>query len=415
MKKNIYLYSIIMFIILMSPLLVYATNKNHGGNYPYTTPAGDNCIQNGTCIVACDYGNLKIYYDFGFNGWILSGYGHERCQGRDCISYDEYYHIRVSVKNNSEFGKTIEDDGDLLWESGITPSNFVCPKYGYVDKSGYDLICFDNYENNNKEACRKKEADSWSRTFTQYGLISSFENKISDIYDRAVNETGNKYEYTDGSIKPETCSKFLSEDTANQIEEEILITANNLHNQYLKEYFLGNDIPTFVKNNNLYKGKIEHIKTISTSIREQCLEEGVLSEEEKEFADTIFEENEDHLDDLAQEIHDKIVINKPIIGSISSCKSILGSPDVEKTPAWYLSIVFSIIRYVSIILLIVLSVMDFIGAIASQDNDIIKKAVNKLMRRAILCVVIFLLPTILDFGLQFLHKSQIQDCINLNS
>lgn len=108
-------------------------------------------------------------------------------------------------------------------------------------------------------------------------------------------------------------------------------------------------------------------------------------------------------------------LNSPQIDIAENCKSILGDPNVEKSPAWYMSIVFSVIRYASIILLIVLSVMDFVGAIASQDNDIIKKAVSKLMRRAILSVIIFVLPTILDFGLQFLHNSQIRDCINLNS
>ena len=108
-------------------------------------------------------------------------------------------------------------------------------------------------------------------------------------------------------------------------------------------------------------------------------------------------------------------IKPPGIGSLNSCKSILGDPSTEKTPAWYMSLVFSVMRYATIILLLVLSTMDFIGAVSSQDADSMKKAVNKLMARAIICVILFLLPTILDFGLQFLHKSQIQECININS
>jgi len=54
-------------------------------------------------------------------------------------------------------------------------------------------------------------------------------------------------------------------------------------------------------------------------------------------------------------------------------------------------------KYVAIILVIVFSILDFTGAVASQDNDILKKSVKKLMIRLILCVVIFVLPTILEF------------------
>lgn len=99
---------------------------------------------------------------------------------------------------------------------------------------------------------------------------------------------------------------------------------------------------------------------------------------------------------------------------IDGCTSLLGEPDTKGTPAWYLSLIFSIMRYVAIVLLIVLTIMDFVGAIASQDNDILKKATSKLLKRAIMCVIIFLLPTFIDFVLQFIHDTSVSECIKVN-
>lgn len=114
---------------------------------------------------------------------------------------------------------------------------------------------------------------------------------------------------------------------------------------------------------------------------------------------------------------DSPINSKPIIDELDDCSSLLGSPTQSNpaTPAYYISIVFSVIRYVAIILLIVLTILDFVSAVASQDNDILKKASSKAIKRFVLCVIIFLLPTLIDFVLQFIHNSSISDCIDLNS
>lgn len=109
--------------------------------------------------------------------------------------------------------------------------------------------------------------------------------------------------------------------------------------------------------------------------------------------------------------------NKHEIDELTTCSSLLGDPNKSNpaSPAYYMSFAFSVIRYIAIILLIVLTIMDFASAVASQDNDILKKATTKAIKRAILCVIIFLLPTLIDFILQFIHDSSISDCINSRS
>ena len=93
-----------------------------------------------------------------------------------------------------------------------------------------------------------------------------------------------------------------------------------------------------------------------------------------------------------------------------TCDSLLGSPNTKGSPAFYLATVFSVLRYVAIAIIIVMTTLDFVGAVSSHDNEIIKKAVNKLLKRAILCVIIFLLPTVIEFILQFVHNRSITTC-----
>ncbi len=94
----------------------------------------------------------------------------------------------------------------------------------------------------------------------------------------------------------------------------------------------------------------------------------------------------------------------------ASCKNLFGKPDTPGTPAYYFVIAFKVIRFVAIILLIVLSVMDMVGAVASQDQDSVKKAGNKILKRFMLCIVIFLLPEIINFALKFFADKSIEYC-----
>lgn len=86
----------------------------------------------------------------------------------------------------------------------------------------------------------------------------------------------------------------------------------------------------------------------------------------------------------------------------SNCNSLLGYPDDKDTPAYYLQIVFDVMKYIAIILLIVLSTMDFFGAVTSSDDNAMKKAASKCVKRLILCVIIFFIPMLLEYILTHL-------------
>ena len=97
-----------------------------------------------------------------------------------------------------------------------------------------------------------------------------------------------------------------------------------------------------------------------------------------------------------------------------NCTSLLGDPTDKDTPspAFLLSYAFKVLRYVAIILLVILSIMDFVSSVSSQDTDSLKKAVNKTIRRVILCVIIFLLPYLIEYVLSFLNDNATKICIS---
>lgn len=84
------------------------------------------------------------------------------------------------------------------------------------------------------------------------------------------------------------------------------------------------------------------------------------------------------------------------------CESLLGSPTVYGSPAFLLNKAFQVVRYVAIILLVALSVFDFVSAITSNDENAIKKATSKTIKRAIICVIIFFLPLLIELILKYL-------------
>lgn len=67
-----------------------------------------------------------------------------------------------------------------------------------------------------------------------------------------------------------------------------------------------------------------------------------------------------------------------------------------KLAGWILRML-KIIRYIVPVLVIILSVLDFIGAVGSNNDDAMKKASQKFTKRIIAAVVLFLLPVILQF------------------
>lgn len=95
---------------------------------------------------------------------------------------------------------------------------------------------------------------------------------------------------------------------------------------------------------------------------------------------------------------------------IAECTVLLGDPGTTGSPAFYLLKAFHVIKYVALVLMIVLSVMDFTSATAKQDKEAMAKILKKIMMRFILCIIIFLLPYFINLLLKYLVERQTDLC-----
>ena len=83
----------------------------------------------------------------------------------------------------------------------------------------------------------------------------------------------------------------------------------------------------------------------------------------------------------------------------ASCLGVLGSFKNE------LDVILKIIRIVAPLMVIIYSTYDFVGAIFSNDTDLLKKATSRLLSRLILTAILFFLPTILNIILSIIDTS----------
>lgn len=80
---------------------------------------------------------------------------------------------------------------------------------------------------------------------------------------------------------------------------------------------------------------------------------------------------------------------------VSTCTSLLGDPGTDTQPAYWIQLILNIMKYIGVVLLIVLTTLDFIKAIVSQDNDALKKASTTSIKRIIIVIILFFLPYLL--------------------
>ena len=78
----------------------------------------------------------------------------------------------------------------------------------------------------------------------------------------------------------------------------------------------------------------------------------------------------------------------------------------------YTTIAARLIMIISPILLIVLGTVDFIGAIAASDEKAIKKATSNFLKRLLICVVILILPILVNLIIGFTTFNDLTACFN---
>lgn len=93
--------------------------------------------------------------------------------------------------------------------------------------------------------------------------------------------------------------------------------------------------------------------------------------------------------------------NGNTIETTTGCEGVFGEYENGKfinknSLGYFLQFIFNLIKYAVPIILIVLTIADYVKAVTSGDKDNIKKANSQFIKRSIIAVIIFLLPTILN-------------------
>lgn len=81
----------------------------------------------------------------------------------------------------------------------------------------------------------------------------------------------------------------------------------------------------------------------------------------------------------------------------NGCYGILGSINDKTSSAYFLQQIYNVMKFGAPLLTIVLTIMDFIKAVSSQDNDQLKKSAKRAIIRVALCLVLFIIPVLINF------------------
>ncbi len=280
------------------------------------------------------------------------------------------------------------DNDNLLIDSNISMSAFTCPKYLGLDVWHHAEVCIsDNAnfcENNNNFLT------SYSQEFTLY---SSYEDTLKTVYDS----------YTVGKDKLVEMSDNIREDLLNgSTEEEIVAREKAILESQLSRYMENGELTQFIVNNDIYEKLYNEI--IPDTISEIVEEERVKINNNPSYSEEVKNTVNENAENIQSGIYSAFANELDALQGNSfyqrvDCASLLGDTDNPDHTAYWLNLILDIMKYLAIIALVVLSVLDYVTAVTSNDGDAIKKATGKTVKRAIYTVVIFFVPIILNFVL----------------
>ena len=140
-------------------------------------------------------------------------------------------------------------------------------------------------------------------------------------------------------------------------------------------------------------------------------------------ANSFFYQSEKELEEKNKEIQEELNLNKPnnngnnhnsnnnTQNSGENVLKFCSEPKIQKTFK-FLGILLFIIKILIPILLIVLGATDYAKVVVSSDSDAISKSTKALMIRIFAGIVIFLIPTIINFAFSLIQNADttFNDC-----
>ena len=263
--------------------------------------------------------------------------------------------------------------------------------------NGGNEVCFDN----DGEYCANK-----SNAGTTFG--SKAKDFISDTRDMTFEEELNNY-FNNWSLGDITIDDFISGKykTADDILNKIVLT--DLKQNYLKGYGL----PDFMKSSSAYQNGVSKIKKNYEAMLSKWKEQldirkndGVISDEQynsiKDKLNTVGTKIEekgqeylDNIDTIKSETNPLKIVNVNICSPVDEA----GNPNYSLLVFQVIGYIIMIIKILVPIILIVLGSIDLGKASLSGDDKALKEATVIFGKRVLIGLIIFFIPTVLDFFL----------------
>lgn len=116
---------------------------------------------------------------------------------------------------------------------------------------------------------------------------------------------------------------------------------------------------------------------------------GFLTGANQTFLDEVYNNNKPW---LAEDVK----LNQDIIDEFDDCTSLLGDPEDQESLAWLIKKFSLYFKIAAPIIVLILSIVDFVKAIMFNDEETMKKAQKKLTTRIILAIVLFMVPDLIN-------------------
>lgn len=388
---NIKFKNIITILIISAFVFLFSTIKVKADDLTKYQP---NCVSQGKCIVMCGYENrvqtngflkesvrfIYIFYRTDISKWQ--------------IQYVEYTidektgeHLGVEIRQtlaDTSLPREIDGNPYIYYQSENLINNLtengVCPKVAFLDTNAKKEICFGD----TATYCTDDNPGGGGAIFKGdvYFPLEYF-SKLKRNVDAYFNQGFD-------------CEQIYKMDNPEKV----------LANQ-LNTFFESGDQLAFIKK---YKDKtLERMnQTISTCNAEQeakfdedenkCIidfNKGIISQEEYDECMGIVTEAKAEYERKKAAIIEALnsfTYSDAGIGEKITCAEILGANLVELIRVGY-----NIAKIGVAILVVVLSMMDFLSATSSPDPDKkMKEAFGKAIKRLILIIVMFILPLIIS-------------------
>ena len=101
-----------------------------------------------------------------------------------------------------------------------------------------------------------------------------------------------------------------------------------------------------------------------------------------------------------------------ILASNTSCTGYFGSASDGKSLMGIIVRIFDMIKISVPIILLIMTTLDFSKVVFTDSKDAMEKAKKNFTKRAIIAVVIFFIPVLLEIVLNYVNDASIKECLN---